>query len=87
MADIFVGFYEKQLLSELMKPFGFNTFYLFSDQTEANKFFLLNNMHTMLKYTYAGEYNSTLAFLYVLLTKPQLNYLTSIYCKHIFTRL
>lgn len=44
-------------------------------------------MHFTLKYTYEGECNSSITFLGVLVTKSPSSYLTSVYCKSIFTGL
>ena len=90
-SNIFVGYYEALLFKRLNKPLMYyryvdDTFAVFNDADECNKFFShLNSLHPLPCFTFEKECNRTLPFLDVLVEKNDHEYVTSIYRKSIFT--
>ena len=93
LANIFVGFHERQLFEKYPKPCIYlryvdDTFVSFSSCSEALKFFhKLNNLHPSLAFTMEEEKNDKLPFLDVLVERGESAVLTSIYIKPTFTEL
>lgn len=91
LANIFVGFYERQLFSTTSMPLFYkryvdDTFVLFQHKEEVNKFHdTINQLHPNLKFTVETEENGKLSFLDVLLEKSTDNFVTSVYRKPTFT--
>ena len=90
LANIFVGFHERGLLSspnKLVVYFRYvnDTFCLFNNEIEAGLFFIfLNNIHPAFKFTLDKKTDYMLTFLEVLVCRTPLCYITSIYRKLTF---
>ena len=69
LANIFVGFYEEKLFSQISKPFTHfryvnDTFAIFRNEEGSENFFnQLNCLHPSLKFTFEKEKNNCLPFL------------------------
>ena len=90
LANIFIGFHEKRLSSP-NKPeayFRYVMICLFNSETEVDWLFTsLNNIQPALRFPIQCKSNFTLTFLDVLICRSPSCYVTSIYCKPIFTGL
>ena len=82
LANIFLGFHERQLLKKFPKPFIYwcyvdDTFVSFSSRSEALNFFhKLNDLHPSLSFTMEEENNNKLPFLDVLVERSESVFLT-----------
>ena len=91
LANIFVGFYEKQFFSThsmplLYKRYIDDTFVLFQHKDEVKKFHdAINKLHPNLEFTVETEQDNKLPFLDVLVEKCHSNFITSIFRKPTFT--
>ena len=69
LANIFVGFYEERLFSQISKPSTYfryidDTLAIFRNEEESEDFFnQLNCLHPSLKFTFKKEKNNCLPFL------------------------
>lgn len=93
LANIFVGFHEKQLFNKINKPCCYlryvnDTFTSFSSLGKAEEIFSqFNNLHPFLKYTMEIEENNQLPFLDVPVGSTPVGFLTSVYRKPTFSGL
>ena len=91
LANIFVGFYEKQFFSThsmplLYKRYIDDTFVLFQHKDEVKKFHdAINKLHPNLEFTVETEQDNKLPFLDVLVEKCHSNFITSNFRKPTFT--
>ena len=91
LANIFVGFYEEKLFSQISKPSTYfryvdNTFAMFRNEEKLENFFKqLNCLHLSLKFTFEKEKNNCLPFLDVNVERTVTGFETSVYRKPIFT--
>ena len=91
LANIFVGFYESKLFSEISKPFIYcryvdDTFALFKKVSDFDNFLSnLNSLHPALQFTFEKETNNSLPFLDVLVSKSDSQFITAVYRKPTFT--
>ena len=90
LANIFVGYYEKKLFSEISKPAVYfyidDTFAIFRKEKDSEKFLTrLNDLHSLLQFTFEKEKNNFLPFLDVHVERTKTNYETSVYRKPTFT--
>ena len=91
LANIFVGFYEKKLFSQISKPFTYfryvdDTFTIFRNEEESENFFnQLNCLHSSFKFTLEKEKNNCLPFLDVNVERTVIGFETSMYRKPTFT--
>ena len=92
LANIFEGFYEKQLLESISnKPLLYfryvdDTLAIFNNESECDLFLnRLNGMHKSLKFTYEKESNNCLPFLDVLVERHDSRFSTTVYRKPTFT--
>ena len=91
LANIFVGFYEKKLFSQISKPSTYftyvdDTFAMYRNKEESENFFKqLNCLHPSFKFTFEKEKNNCLPFLDVNLERTITGFETSVYRKPTFT--
>ena len=91
LANIFVGYYEEKLFSEIVKPAVYfryvdDTFVIFQSERESSEFLIkLNDLHSSLKFTSEKETNNGLPFLDVFVERSDTKYVTSVYRKPTFT--
>ena len=92
LANIFLGYYERELFLNLTKPpmyyrrYVDDTFVVFESQEEAVEFHLkLNDMHKSLAFTSEEESKNKLAFLDVLVERSENSFITTVYRKKTFT--
>lgn len=91
LANIFVGYYEEKLFSDMPKPSVYfryvdDTFAIFRNEKESEEFLIkLNDLHSSLKFTFEKEKNNTLPFLDVCVERMKTGYVTSVYRKPTFT--
>ena len=91
LSNIFVGYYESILFSDIPPPDGYkryvdDTFAIFPSKEESISFLgKLNNMHPSLTFTCEFETSECLPFLDVNVHKSDSGFLTSIYRKPTFT--
>ena len=87
LANIFVGFYEEKLLSQISKPSTYfryvdDTFAMFRNEEELENFFnQLNCLHPSLKFTFEKEKNNCLPFLNVNMERTVTGFKSSVYRK------
>ena len=87
LANIFVGYQEVKLFSNINKPLAYfryvdDTFAAFNNENDCNNFFThLNSLHPSLRFTQEKESNSSLPFLDVLVERQNSDFLTSVYRK------
>ena len=68
LANIFVGYYEEKLFSEISKPAVYfryvdDTFVMFQNEKESEEFLIrLNGLHSSLQFTFEKEKNNFLPF-------------------------
>ena len=71
LANIFVGFYEEKLFSQISKPSTYfryfdDTFAIFRNEEESENFFnQLNYLHLSLEFTFEKKKNNCLPFFHV----------------------
>ena len=91
LANIFVGYYEEKLFSEIFKPAVYfrnvdDTFVIFQNENESEEFLIrLNGLHSSLQFTFEKEKNNSLPFLDVHLEHTKGSYETKVYHKPTFT--
>ena len=91
LANICVGYQEAKLFNiakRLLVYFRYvdDTFAVFNNEEDCNTFLThLNSLHPSLRFTYEKESNNFLPFLDVLVERHDLEFLTSMYRKPIFT--
>ena len=91
LANIFVGYQETKLFKIAKRPLVYfryvdDTFAVFNNEKDCNTFLThLNFLHPSLRFTYEKESNHSLPFLYVLVERHDLDFLTSEYRKPTFT--
>ena len=91
LANIFLGYYEEKLFSEIFKPAVYfryvdDTFAIFRSEKDSEEFLTrLNNLHSSLRFTFAKEKNSSLPFLDIHFERTETNYETSVCRKPTFT--
>ena len=91
LVNIFVGFYEEKLFSQILKPSTYfryvnDTFAIFRNKEESENFFnQLNCLHSSLKFTFEKEKNNCLPFLDVYVDQTVTGFETSVYRKPTFT--
>ena len=91
LVNIFVGYYEEKLFSEISKPSVYfryvdNTFVIFQNEKESEEFLTrLNGLHSSLRFTFEKEKNNTLPFFDVFVERAKASYETNIYRKPTFT--
>ena len=91
LANIFVGFYEEKLFSQISKPSRYfryvdDTFTMFRNEEESDNFFKqLNCLHPSLKFTFEKEKNNCLPFLDVNVERTVTGFETGVYRKPTFT--
>ena len=90
LANIFVGFYEEKLFSQISKPSTYfwyidDTFAIFCNEKELENFFnQLNCLHPSLKFTFEKEKNNCLPFLDINVEQTVTSFETSVYRKPTF---
>ena len=90
LANIFAGYYEEKLFSEISKPAAYfrcvdDTFVIFQYETESEKFLMrLNGLHSSLQYIFEKK-NNSLLFLDVHVEHTKGSYETKVYRKPTFT--
>ena len=90
LANIFVGYHEEKLFSEISKPAVYfryvdDTFVIFQNGKESEEFLIrLNGLHSSLQFTFQKE-NNSLPFLDVHVEHTKGSYETKVYCKPTFT--
>ena len=92
LANIFVGFYEEKLFSQISKPSAYfryidDTFAMFCNEESKNFFKQLNCLHLSLKFTFEKEKNNCLPFLNINVERTVTGFETSVYRKPTFTGL
>ena len=91
LANIFVGYYEEKLFSEISKSAVYfryvdDTFVIFQNEKESEKLLIrLNGLHSSLQFTFEKEKNNSLPFLDVHVEHTKGSYETKIYRKPAFT--
>ena len=93
LANIFVGYYEEKLFSQMQKPLTYfryveDTFAIFDHKAEADEFLTkLNCLHPSLRFTFEKEKEKEkcLPFLDVYIAKTDVGFETSVYRKPTFT--
>ena len=91
LANIFVGYYEEKLFSEISKPSVYfryvdDTFVIFQNEKESEEFLTrLNGLHSSLWFTFEKEKNNALPFLDVFVERAKASYETNVYRKPTFT--
>ena len=86
LANIFVGYYEEKLFSQMQKPLTYfryvdDTFAIFNHEAEADEFLTkLNCLHPSLKFTFEKEKGKRLLFLDVYVER------TDVALKRVYTR-
>ena len=91
LANIFVGYYEKKLFSEISKPAVYfryvdDTFVIFQNEKETEEILIrLNGLHSSLQFTFEKEKNNSLPFLDVHVEHTKDSYETKVYRKPTFT--
>ena len=91
LANIFRGFYEEKLLSQISKPSTYfryidDTFAMFSNEEKSENFFnQLNSLHPSLKFTLEKEKNNCLPFFDVNVERTVTGFEISVYRKPTFT--
>ena len=91
LANIFVGYYEEKLFSEISKPAVYfryvdDTFVIFQNEKESEEFLIkLNGLHSSLQFTFEKEKNNSLPFLDVHVQHTKGSYETKVYRKPTFT--
>ena len=89
LANIFVGYYEEKIFSEISKPDVYfryvdDTFAIFRNEKDSEEFLTrLNDLHSSLRFTCEKEKNNSLPFLDVHVKRTKTNYETSVYRKPI----
>ena len=89
LANIFIGYYEEKLFSQMQKPptyfrYADDMFAIFDHEAEADEFLTkLICLHPTLRFTFKKE--KCLLFLDVYIEKTDVDFETSIYQKPIFT--
>ena len=89
LANLFMGFYEKQCLKEfnfckvlLYRPNVYDIICLFDWKVDAMKFFdYLNSRHPNIKFTFEKQNSGKLAFLDILISNENDNFCTNVFCK------
>ena len=89
LANLFMGFYEKQWLKEfnfckvlLYRPNVDDIICLFNCKVDAMKFFdYLNSRHANIKFTFEKQNGGKLAFLDILISNENDNFCTNVFCK------
>ena len=90
LANIFVGYYEKKLFSEISKPAVYfryvdDTFVIFQNEKESEEFLVrLSGLHSSLQFTLEKK-NNSLSFLDVHVKRTKGIYKTKVYRKPTFT--
>ena len=91
LANIFVGYYEEKLFSEISKPAVYfryvdDTFVIFQNEKESEEFLIrLNGLHSSLQFTFEKEKNNSIPFLDVHVEHTKGSYETKVYRKPTFT--
>ena len=91
LANIFVGYYEEKLFSEISKPavcfrYVDDTFVIFQNEKESEEFLIrLNGLHSSFQFTFEKEKNNSLPFLDVHVEHTKGSYETKAYRKPTFT--
>ena len=91
LANIFVGYQEAKLFNIAKRPLVYfryvdDTFAVFNNEEDSNTFFIhLNSLYPSLRFTYEKNSNRSLPFLDMLVERHDLEFLTSVYRKPIFT--
>ena len=91
LANIFVGYYEEKLFSEISKPAVYfryvdDTFVVFQNEKESEEFFIrLIGLHSFLQFTFEKEKNNSLPFFDVYVEHTKGSYETKVYRKPTFT--
>ena len=91
LANIFVGYYEEKLFSQMQKPPTYfryvdDTFAIFDHKAEADEFLTkLNCLHPSLRFTFEKEKGKCLPFLDVYIERTDIGFETSVYRKLTFT--
>ena len=91
LANIFVGYFEEKLFSQMQKPPTYfryvdDTFAIFDHEAEAVEFLTkLNCLHPSLKFTFEKEKGKCLLFLDVYVERTDVGFKTSVYRKPTFT--
>ena len=87
LANVFVGYYEEKLFSEIPKPAVYyryvdDTFVFFRNEKESKEFLIrLHDLHSSLQYTFEKEKNNSLPFLDVHIEHTNSSYETKVYRK------
>ena len=90
LADIFVGYYEEKLFSEISKPAAYfryvdHTFVIFQNEKDSEEFLIrLKGLHFSLQFTFEKE-NNSLPFLDVHVEHTKGSYEPKVYRKPTFT--
>ena len=90
-ANIFVGYYEEKLFSEISKPAVYfryvnDIFVIFQNEKESEEFLIrLNGLHSSLQFTFEKDKNNSLPFLDVHVEHTKGSYETKVYRKPTFT--
>ena len=91
LANIFVGYYEEKLFSEISKPAVYfryvdDTFVIFQNEKESEEFLIrFNGLHSSLQFTFEKEKNNSLPSLDVHVEHTKGSYVTKVYRKPTFT--
>ena len=91
LANIFVGYYEEKLFSEISQPavyfrYVYDTFVIFQNEKESEEFLVsLNGLHSSLQFTFEKEKNNSLPFLDVHVEHTKGSNETKVYRKPTFT--
>ena len=91
LANIFVGYYEEKLFSEISKPAVYfryvdDAVIIFQYEKKSEKFLIkLNGLHSSLQFTFEKEKNNSLPFLGIHVEHTKGSYETKVYRKPTFT--
>ena len=91
LANIFDGYYEEKLFSEISKPAVYftyveNTFVIFQNEKELEELLIiLNGLHSSLQFTFEKKKNNSLPFLDVHVEHTKGSYETKVYRKPTLT--
>ena len=91
LANIFVGYYEEKLFSEISKSAVYfryvdDTFVIFQNEKESDEFLIrLNGLHSSLQFTFEKEKNNSFPSLDVHVEHTKGSYETKVYRKPTFT--
>ena len=91
LANIFVGYYEEKLFSEISKPAVYfryvdHTFVIFQNEKDSEEFLIrLKGLHFSLQFTFEKEENNSLPFLDVHVEHTKGSYEPKVYRKPTFT--